>query len=158
MGLDMYLHAKKYVSGWDFNKDSDYDELRNMYPEVEIDEGSPSIELSFTIGYWRKANAVHGWFVKNVQDGRDECQASYVDLEQLIQLRNDCKLELLVAAGIDTGGHGAGAVEPTEGFFFGSAERDEWYYSYLKHTIEIVDKCEKLGENGRWSFEYQSSW
>ena len=25
------------------------------------------------VGYWRKANAIHGWFVRNVQNGKDDC-------------------------------------------------------------------------------------
>jgi uncharacterized protein YneR len=127
-----------------------------MYPQVDIDEGSPSIEIVFTVGYWRKANAVHGWFVTNVQGGEDECKPHYVSSEDLIKLRDDCKLEMLVSAGSPSG---AGVVEPTSGFFFGSNERDEWYYDNLKHTIEIVDKCLELDKDGhRWSFEYQSSW
>lgn len=25
------------------------------------------------VGYWRKANAIHKWFVDNIQDGEDDC-------------------------------------------------------------------------------------
>ena len=104
MGLDMYLHAKRYVSGWSHEKDtSEFDTIRAMYPQVDIDEGSPSIEIVFTVGYWRKANAVHGWIVTNVQGGEDECKPHYVSSEDLIKLRDDCKLEMLVSAGSPSG-------------------------------------------------------
>jgi uncharacterized protein YneR len=155
MGLDMYLHAKKYVSGWSHEKDtSEFQTLRSMYPEVEIDEGSPSIELTFTVGYWRKANAIHNWFVQNVQKGQDDCRPYYVEAQDLIKLREACQLELLVPAGA-----GAGVLDPVDGFFFGNAERDDWYYDNINRTIKIVDKCLALPHDGwHWSFEYQSSW
>jgi hypothetical protein len=150
MGLDMYLHAKKYVGGWAHMSDTtEYKSLRALYPDVPVSDGSPSIEVQFTVGYWRKANAIHNWFVQNVQDGEDECRPHYVSREKLIQLRDDCNLEMLVPSG-------AGVLEPTSGFFFGSTERDEWYYRSLEDTIKIVDEC--LAMSDSWSFEYQSSW
>ena len=155
MGLDMYLHGKKYVGGWEHMGDtSEYKTLRSLYPDVPVSSGSPSIEVQFTVGYWRKANAIHNWFVQNVQDGEDECRPHYVSREKLIQLRDDCQLEMLVKT-MALADH-AGVVEPTSGFFFGSDERDEWYYRSLEDTIKIVDECLKLDSN--WSFEYQSSW
>ena len=42
------------------------------------------------IGYWRKANAIHKWFVDNVQNGVDDCGEYKVTKEQLIQLHNAC--------------------------------------------------------------------
>ena len=152
MGLDMYLRAKKYVGGWSHMKDtSEFNALRAMFPDVPVTSDSPSAEVQFTVGYWRKANAIHNWFVQNVQDGEDECRPHYVDREKLIQLRDDCKLEMLVPAG-----EGAGVLEPTSGFFFGSTERDEWYYESLGRTLKIIDDCLSMGDD--WSFEYQSSW
>jgi hypothetical protein len=156
MGLDMYLHAKKYVSGWSHEKDtSEFQRLRALYPEVEIDEGSPSIELVFTVGYWRKANAIHSWFVQNVQKGEDDCRPYYVEASDLIKLKEACSLELLVPASAG----GGGVLEPASGFFFGNPERDDWYYENINRTIQIVDKCLALPQDGwHWSFEYQSSW
>lgn len=40
------------------------------------------------IGYWRKANAIHRWFVENVQNGEDDCRDYFVTKEQLTELLN----------------------------------------------------------------------
>lgn len=153
MGLDMYLHAKKYVGGWSHMKDTtEYQTIRSLFPDVPVSDDSPSAEVQFTVGYWRKANAIHSWFVQHVQGGEDECRPHYVPREKLESLRDACKLEMLVPVGES----GAGILEPTSGFFFGKAERDEWYYDNLGRTIEIIDKCLSMSDD--WSFEYQSSW
>ena len=90
--------------------------------------------------------------MKEVQGGEDECRPHYVERAQLEQLRDNCKLELLVTANT----RGAGLLEPASGFFFGNAERDEWYYENLKRTIEIVEKCLAISDD--WEFSYRSSW
>ena len=41
--------------------------------------------------YWRKANAIHKWFVENVQEGVDDCGEYEVTVEQLTELRDLCK-------------------------------------------------------------------
>ena len=66
MGLDMYLNAKRYVSNY-----SEADaELRDELDKLEPLAGMPIKEIVCEAMYWRKANAIHDWFVKNVQIGR----------------------------------------------------------------------------------------
>ena len=99
------------------------------------------------VGYWRKANAIHRWFVGNVQDGVDECQESYVEHGTLMELRDLCEAVLKRPAD-------APEILPTgEGFFFGGTEYDDWYLQGLKETIEIIDD---LDENG--DYYYRASW
>ena len=45
-------------------------------------------------GYWRKANAIHGWFVRELADGVDECQPIQVSKEDLLRLREACATAL----------------------------------------------------------------
>ena len=45
----------------------------------------------------------------------------------------------------------------TEGFFFGGYEYDEWYFTYLKNTVEMLNKVLKNVPAG-WDFTYRSSW
>jgi len=42
------------------------------------------------VGYWRKANAIHGWFVRELAGGVDECQPIHVSRENLVVLRQLC--------------------------------------------------------------------
>ena len=103
MGLDMYLEAEHYVGGgWEHARKSggedatrfdailsafgtDYGKHRERYPEGNY------IQVAFEVAYWRKANAVHAWFVKHVQGGKDDCQRSYVSRELLAELREVCQ-------------------------------------------------------------------
>ena len=48
------------------------------------------VELIKTVGYWRKENAIHKFFVDTLQDGKDECKESYCGKETLEELRNRC--------------------------------------------------------------------
>ena len=82
MGLDMQLNAVYYL---------------NMSPnEVTVvsntKEGKRKriftnvSKLICPIGYWRKANHIHRWFVLNVQNNEDDCKEHDVTLEQLYGL------------------------------------------------------------------------
>lgn len=101
--------------------------------------------------YWRKANAIHKWFVDNIQDGDDDCGVYEVTIEQLEDLRDLCdrvieRKEL------------AEELLPTQsGFFFGSIDYDEWYLETTLKTRsslnELLSKC-----SGNETFIYWSSW
>ncbi len=148
MGLDMYLTADKYVSGWDFRKDENFDKIVEAVGIAPVAD-SPSLTVSVKVGYWRKANAIHAWFVDNVQDGVDECQKSYVEPEQLQDLIDTCKS---VLANPD---EAENDLPSRSGFFFGGTEYDEWYEADLKRTIEI---CEAALALEGVDLYYQSSW
>jgi hypothetical protein len=111
MGLDMYLNAKKYVERVDWKKSQKSDGLVEspLYARVRkaigfdgFDEadGVQGIEVSFPVGYWRKANAIHSWFVANVQDGKDDCGSYYVTREHLQALKVECMKALELAPAI----------------------------------------------------------
>ena len=114
MGLDMYLYGVKEK----FNE-HDYN----------IGEVKECIE----IGYWRKANAIHKWFVDNCQDCVDNCAIYYVDPKKLEELREICKEVLKDSS------KASELLQTKSGFFLGSTEYDEWYFDDLKETIQIID-------------------
>lgn len=148
MGLDMYLTAKRGFYSNLYPGDGD---LAQAVREALKVEGFEVGGVEIRAGYWRKANAIHKWFVDNVQDGKDDCQESRVSREQLRDLRAACSKELEATQDEQ------GKILPTQsGFFFGSTDYDDDYREDLANTIKIID--EALNLDLRWEFFYQSSW
>lgn len=118
------------------------------------------IHINFPAAYWRKANAIHKWFVDTTQGGVDDCQESEVELEQLEDLVARCR-------GVLHNPDTAAEILPSEGgFFFGSTEYDDWYRDQLKDTVEQLTPWLEyakadLATNG-WldagHFSYRASW
>lgn len=179
MGLDMYLKKQIYI-GAQYNR-------RKISGKIEIYKDGQPIQINFKnvstitedVGYWRKANQIHKWFVDNVQDGEDDCGEYYVSKEQLKELYDLCNKVIQTAKlekGKVTNGYRyengkeipnlengeiitnpeeiAEILPTTSGFFFGSTEYDQWYMQNIKDTIEILEPL--LEQNG--DFYYSSSW
>jgi hypothetical protein len=150
MGLDMHLEAEQYVSDYD-EKDKPLLEAIKENAPLGLGEFRPK-NVTFEIAYWRKANCIHGWFVRNVQDGKDECQSSYVSLEQLQELKDNCEK---VLANLDLAPE---LLPAAKGFFFGSYEYDEWYTNDLKKTVKQLDKILSNPYAKKWWIQYRASW
>jgi hypothetical protein len=155
MGLDMYLNATKHISGYDFCTKEEiklYQNLLTIFDLKDIQTHTPSASVKVTIAYWRKANQIHNWFVKNVQEGVDECQDSYVSREQLNELLEICKK-------IETDHSLAKTLLPCQsGFFFGSTDYDEYYFEDITNTIKQLESVLNNPTLKDWAFEYHSSW
>lgn len=153
MGLDMFLMKETYIgAGYEFNE---------VKGTVDITRQGESIPINFNristiteeVGYWRKANHIHNWFVQNVQGGRDECQKSYVSKEDLEKLLSICK-EVLADHS-----RAPELLPTTSGFFFGGTDYDEYYFQDVQDTINIIEPLLKeLEENSMGDVYYQSSW
>ena len=161
MGLDMYLSKKTYVKQWD------HDAPENKFEVVVTKGGNPfeGIKASRVkyieeeVGYWRKANHIHKWFVDNVQNGNDDCKEYYVDIDDLMNLLDLCKQIKADPSKAEE------LLPPQSGFFFGGTEIDEYYMHSIDNTIEILESVlsEKVtNSQGReylsGEFYYQSSW
>jgi hypothetical protein len=171
MGLDMYLSAKRYLwSDTDKEVSTKVGEIIGVQGDTERRFNGSSLvvkEIALDAMYWRKANAIHGWFVENCQDGDDDCKEYEVDREQLETLRNLCSKILTRHEAMKTMSdeqledmddldEDEESLEPTEGFFFGSSDKDEWYYQDLQNTVEGLDRVLALPKE--YSFSYQASW
>ena len=161
MGLDMYLEARQhiYATDWqagDFeNKTPQYLEISRMFPEGSDEFASGNgASVILPVGYWRKANAIHNWFVKNVQNGVDECQSAFVPDAKLRELRATVQHLLDNRDNAEATKH----LPPAEGFFFGSYDLDDWYWENLERTVKILDRAIILAEDWGCSIYYQSSW
>jgi len=103
MGLDMYLYATRFLSGYQHTRESKlpervrevttFDAMCAMLG-VKASDNAPAIDVSVCVGYWQKANAIHKWFVDNAQDGKDDCDEYEVSREDLAKLRDVCALVL----------------------------------------------------------------
>lgn len=126
MGLDMYLFKRNLKK-----------------PEEE----------SIDVGYWRKANQIHNWFVENVQNGVDDCGEYIVSPSQLRTLLEICKQihktkDLKLAEKL---------LPTTDGFFFGSTDYDDYYFDDIEDTIDsLTDVLEKTDFNNEEI--YYSAW
>lgn len=175
MGLDMYLERRTYTSQtyrveYQTNPKAFGHVLEMNFPDealAHIDRLKVT-DIVERIGYWRKANAIHLWFVKNCADGRDECQDIEVTIDQLTELRDLCVQVIdgsqtvndMVYVGSHSGPATGGRVvkdfEPGQvivnpelaaellptgaGFFFGSTDYDQWYLQDLEHTRDLLSE------------------
>jgi len=157
MGLDMYLTKKHYVQKWDHHaEDKRFDVTVTKggkeYPHINKDKVTYVLEEA---AYWRKANAIHGWFVNNVQKGIDECQESRVGLDKIKELIEICKKV------INDNSLAEELLPATPGFFFGGYDYDEWYFGDLQRTVEMLEPLlADADEDGHLPYDlyYQSSW
>lgn len=152
MGLDMYLDRHTYVQRWDHIPDD------RQYAVTVTRGGQPTsidpARIKYVVeevAYWRKANAIHGWFVAHVQKGVDDCGTYDVSREHLQDLRAACA-EVLADPAAATE-----LLPPQSGFFFGSTALDEWYFKHLRGTITMIDRALACPE-GEGHFTYHSSW
>lgn len=160
MGLDMYLYLAKREYKSEYDGGCTYpDEFAKFQVEIEKHNfKSMLVETKCQVGYWRKANAIHKWFVDKCSDGVDECQTIYVSKEKLQELLDTCKD---VVVNPDK----ANELLPTSsGFFFGSTKYDDWYFEDLKYTIDLIEKIFDFIDNGEkdnqadYGVIYEASW
>ena len=161
MGLDMYLSGSRYISSYNPMPEETVlvEAVREglNLPECE----TPLASVETTIIKWRKANAIHKWFVDNCQGGDDKnCERTSIALHDLEKLHG--VLGQLM-------GHdeklAAELLPPCAGFFFGGTELDEWYWDSIDYTHEILGKWidflqkdELRDGSWGWDLYYQSSW
>lgn len=183
MGLDMNLYKRHYVKNWDMTpKEKRFD--------VTVKQGGKKVDsiklervcrIIEDIAYWRKANAIHNWFVSNVQNGEDDCKEYFVSRKQLRDLLDTINKVLnsskLVKGKVHNGTrHENGTtteimedgkivedstvaeelLPTTEGFFFGSTDYDQYYIQDLEYTKKVLTEELALPENG--DYYYSSSW
>ena len=149
----MYLYRKSWVDSSEWIKPEHRAEIKMTKGGKEVDTSNIRYIVE-EVGYWRKANAIHKWFVDNVQDGEDDCREYTVTYEQLEKLKSICEA---VLKEVENGEAALAKSElPTRsGFFFGDTGYGEWYKQDLKNTVKILDEVLK---HGHGQITYSSSW
>lgn len=161
MGLDMYLQRRKNMLQQDF---------ADAYDD----------KLSGVI-YWRKANAIHKYFVDYgaiQSNGVPNVGYYYIDRTDLINLVERITAILNGEKHKETDNYFdvvemkevnkeveynldkklAAQLLPTEsGFFFGSTEYDYWYHKNLARTLNLIKReLAAVPDNETWY--YYASW
>lgn len=178
MGLDMYLFKAGKVENIEAN---DYHNLYYRVMDLDVkkyDNNPMSIPLDLfedfsltseilknikisdagyfslmdQVGYWRKANHIHKWFVENVQNGEDNCKSFYVTKEKMIQLVKTCEMVLEDFLK-------APELLPTEkGFFFGGTEYDFYYLQDVNDTFDMLKEILKTTNFEKEVILYYANW
>lgn len=152
MGLDMYLYAKRYVSEYSEDTKEVSKQLQGITKDVRGGMGNLQYIVTEAM-YWRKANAIHNWFVKNVQGGIDDCEDYNVPIDKLKCLLSDIIECLHDNSKIPE------LLPPTSGFFFGSTEIGEYFIEILETTRDrLIYLIEQSYDGYIWEFSYRSSW
>lgn len=162
---EVEANIKTRYSAWDTEKEYGHD---------GVSEG---------VAYWRKANAIHKWFVENTANGIDNCEPVIVSKEQLEELLNRAKrvkaTSRLISGKVNNGYHFVnGKEEPivedgkiienpsvaidllptTSGFFFGSTDYDQWYLEDIKSTIKQISAILDTTDWDNEYVTYEASW
>ena len=154
------------------------------YSDWDKEHKYPWMRITEQVGYWRKANHIHKWFVENIQDGIDDCnyhrEVTEEDLRELIDVCHEvlCSCEM-VDAKINVGTqYSNGKTTPimedgqcvkdpsvaerlspcSSGFLFGSTAYDNYYVDSIKHTIDVIKKVLETTDFDTQMIYYVSSW
>ena len=180
----MYLYRKTHTYSWGDKEKWEVKVEHNGKPYKAI-KPEKIIGVVEEVGYWRKANAIHRWFIENCAGGDEDCRQMYVSRDDLLTLRETVSAVLAKSVLVDGQLHVGtlfkeGKVEeqyeegkvikdpseakrllPTqEGFFFGSTDYDEFYIQDLKDTIKIIDEALATTDESvlNQDFSYEASW
>ena len=139
MGLDQYLYKRT----------KDGEQTMELFHDFEI-------EKAFI--YWRKANAIHNYFVSEIGVG-DNNEEGEITPEELVEF-----YDKLVKARMT---RDASIFPPMDGFFFGSTEVDDYYWNELLYTIgKLADEvkiikskiADETIDSYNYTYWYYASW
>ena len=186
MGLDMYLYARDYQSKANY-KDKKKG-IEGFYPDALKRLGNKifkdnfmSKQTRYQIGYWRKFNALQGYFEKKVEHENELLHGIYVDwdtMEELIKIMIKVKKELKkcptkqvkVVVGWKNGEKiykdmtvydcelAQELLPPETGFFYGSEYIDEYYVECLDYSLKLFRKALKLSKEHDYDIIYEANW
>jgi hypothetical protein len=147
MGLDMYLEKRVYVGTYDRATGETGSSITSTDSRVNAKRVEYVVE---GVAYWRKANAIHAWFVRECAKGVDDCKPVWVPEEKLFQLLD------LVRTVLAEPKRGPELLPTQSGFFFGDTAYDDSYRDDLKLTEEMLERV--LKEEGAGNIYYRASW
>ena len=173
MGLDMYLDRSRFIGGQYCNGkikvrvgDDHPDAVAGgkiviERPDGLVGEKEIDIDLNKVssireeVAYWRKAYAIHNWFIQNCADGVDDCRPVYVAPSKLIELCKICEDILKEPEGRKRDSAAESMLPTCAGVFSGGTKYNEWYYQQLQNTVDML---KNIDEHATDDYYYQASW
>lgn len=157
MGLDMYLYRQSYVQNWEHQKPEQRHTI-TIKKGNDVREDIKPERIAYVIeqvGYWRKFNALHNWFIEKCGNGEDNCQKIYISQQDFQDLHDTLTM---VKNALDEGDEEKAMelLPPVSGFFFGSDEIDEYYKADVIEALELIENI--VNEDCNEDYYYQSSW
>jgi hypothetical protein len=157
MGLDMYINRcnrtmhtpQQLVELDNEDKDPTAEELKPFQPLRKYEYLENVYSIFHEVAYWRKFNALHNWFVENLQNGVDDCGTYEISRSLLDKLLVDIDKTLNGETTL---------IEPVDGFFFGSTEKDDYYWELLEDTYDTIERIQETFDFGQYRLFYHSSW
>ncbi|WP_144061189.1 hypothetical protein [Hyphomicrobium denitrificans] len=181
----MYLCKNSYVKNWSFMTEKERHRVAVEQGGTHRADIKPERITSIVeeVAYWRKANAIHRWFVAHVQDGVDDGKhypVSRGDLDELLRTCKEVLAHSTLVPGQVTNGYTyengaekpivengrviadattAKRLLPTQaGFFFGSTDYDEYYFDDVADTVRQLEAVLAEPDEAVIDFEYRASW
>lgn len=165
MGLDQYITIRHKSTNNAYAKWEKYWKLKDSERIGIRQPKEPSGAL--IIGYFRKHNNVHNWFVENVQKGVDDCGRYRISVDDLQNLKQICenimshvtKTKRPPKYSTDIHGEQYEVWQYDEytitdegmeyvkehfpsrsGFFFGNTNYNDDYFWTVENTIEVIKR------------------
>lgn len=128
------------------------------------------------LGYWKNANHIHAWFVKNVKGGTDNWSYYFVTEDDFLELKETCEKVLalnpftienpdlfsLTDSGVITKADyeeikaKLEELMPIQEGFFGVADYCAEYFEEVKYTLEVAEEILKNGNFDKSVYLYRS--
>jgi DNA-directed RNA polymerase subunit F len=156
----MYLTASNFF--WSHEENASIKEAREIIAKTLGLKNAGEVQsVKLNLGYWRKVNWIHNWFVVNVQNDNDDCGEYYVTREQLAELKELCdKILASREQGLEYAREFAMEhLPPVDGFFFGKdTVEDNYYWGSLAETSNLIHDILSRPQLAHFDFHYSSSW
>lgn len=158
MGLDQSFYQRKTVFTSVRESANNPESCDGTVIPWEQLGGVQHVSTKEQVGYLRKANSIHGWIVRELAGGVDECQEIYLSKDDVDHLLADIEVALADPQGNTV-------LPPAEGFFFGGYERDEWYIQDIQSAKVIaewikaaMERHADISVHESYDWLYQASW
>jgi hypothetical protein len=157
MGLDMYIkrcnrthHTPQQLVEID-NEFTDplSEKVKPFHPLRNYEYLDDIYSIFHEVAYWGKFNALHNWFVENIQNGVDDWGTYEISRSSLDRLMVD--IEKTIDGEVTD-------LEPVGGLFFGSTEKDYYYWEVMERAKVKIKSIQETFDFGQYRLFYSASW